>query len=425
MVSRQELYELVWSTPMTKVAEQFEVSNSYMARVCTALNVPRPGRGHWAKLAVGEAPRRLPLPEPRPGDQLSWEPGGELSPVAKFLSRQEDEPLLGSRSQSRAHWLVNSARQHFDACRPGKEGDYLKPYKKLLVDVTSSKACLEKAFGFASVLFNALEAAGHRVVLAQRMHRIEIDEKEVQSRHPTHRYPSLWTPREPTVVFIGEVPIGLAIIEMSEEVLMRYVNGEYIRDAEYKPPRTSRYSADRTWTTTSALPSGRLRLIAYCPSWRVSWSTQWQETAKSPLQNSIGVIVKGLQGSANDLAEKMAEAERIAEAKHQEQLAAIERHKREEDRRKIEQSVKDSRDHIEQIIQQWANIKGIEQFLTGVEQQAATLPPDERRAVLQRLEMASEFLGSRDPMKYFMEWKTPTERYESPYASRSDSRGNE
>lgn len=74
MVSRQELYELVWSTPMTKVAEQFEVSNSYMARVCTALNVLRPGRGYWAKLAVGEAPRRLPLPEPRPGDNFRGNP---------------------------------------------------------------------------------------------------------------------------------------------------------------------------------------------------------------------------------------------------------------------------------------------------------------------------------------------------------------
>ena len=41
MVSREELYELVWSVPMIKVAEKFSVSGSYMARVllgseCTA-----------------------------------------------------------------------------------------------------------------------------------------------------------------------------------------------------------------------------------------------------------------------------------------------------------------------------------------------------------------------------------------------------
>lgn len=57
VVSREELYELVWSVPMVRVAEQFKVSGSYMARVCSALHVPRPERGYWAKLAVGKAPK--------------------------------------------------------------------------------------------------------------------------------------------------------------------------------------------------------------------------------------------------------------------------------------------------------------------------------------------------------------------------------
>jgi len=35
VVSREELYELVWSAPMIKVAEKFKVSGSYMARICT------------------------------------------------------------------------------------------------------------------------------------------------------------------------------------------------------------------------------------------------------------------------------------------------------------------------------------------------------------------------------------------------------
>lgn len=33
LVSRERLYELVWSMPMTKVAERFSVSGSHMARV--------------------------------------------------------------------------------------------------------------------------------------------------------------------------------------------------------------------------------------------------------------------------------------------------------------------------------------------------------------------------------------------------------
>lgn len=35
VITREELYELVWSAPMIKVAEKFDVSGSYLARVAT------------------------------------------------------------------------------------------------------------------------------------------------------------------------------------------------------------------------------------------------------------------------------------------------------------------------------------------------------------------------------------------------------
>ncbi len=44
MTTREDLYDLVWSKPMTTVAEQYGVSGSYMARVCAVLRVPRPER---------------------------------------------------------------------------------------------------------------------------------------------------------------------------------------------------------------------------------------------------------------------------------------------------------------------------------------------------------------------------------------------
>jgi|GEM_PF-5215271 len=52
-VSREALYEMVWSEPMLRVVARFGVSPCYMTRVCTLVNVPRPERGYWAKLAVG------------------------------------------------------------------------------------------------------------------------------------------------------------------------------------------------------------------------------------------------------------------------------------------------------------------------------------------------------------------------------------
>lgn len=66
-IAREELYEFVWAMPMIKVAGKFQVSGSYLARICTALQVPRPERGYWAKLAVGKASEAPPLMSPRGG----------------------------------------------------------------------------------------------------------------------------------------------------------------------------------------------------------------------------------------------------------------------------------------------------------------------------------------------------------------------
>lgn len=198
MVSRDELYRLVWSKPMIKIAEQFEVSGSYLARVCTLLNVPRPARGYWAKLAVGKAPSQIPLPIPRPGDPLHWSKEGEVvtSPKPKAPQRRQREKKVRI-PRNQIHGLVRGARVHFESGRAVEEGAYLKPYKKLLVDVTASKACLEKALNLANDLFNALECVGHRVVLAPadaHFGRTQIEEREVATKSRNHwEYSNLWS----------------------------------------------------------------------------------------------------------------------------------------------------------------------------------------------------------------------------------------
>lgn len=427
VISREELHQLVWSKPMTKVSEQFGVSGSYMARVCAILNVPRPGRGYWAKLAVGKAPPLEPLPEARPGDQLGWSKEGGLRRPAKPRPPRQRRPDVPVRIPKKGtHELIRGAREHFERSRPIEEGAYLKPYKKLLVDITASKAGLDKALDFANDLFNAFESVGHRAVIApssEQLGRATIDEREVctKQRNPYyHRTP--WSPYRPTVVYVGSVAIGLAIVEMSEEVLLRYVRGRYIRETDYIPPRRSRHYVDHTWTTTQELPSGRLRLVAYSPYHRVDWSADWQETTKTSLRSAVRSIVKSIEDAAVDLVTKLEEADRKAEIEWQERLAAEEKRRRKEDRRYIEQSIRDSREHLGQVIQQWSNVMSVESFLAGIEQRAAELPESDRAPVLERLKLAREFLGTQDPLDFFLSWKTPTERYQPKYeATDSDA----
>lgn len=168
VITREELYELVWSTPMIKVAEKFEVSGSYLARVCTELGVPRPERGYSPKLAVGKAPQRPALPEPLPGDPVVWSRTDELPAPAMPKPRPAPSPRVPglARPVPGTHGLIRGAKEHFLVSRKIEDAEHLKPYKRLLVDITVARSGLGKALGFASDLINALESAGHRVVIA-------------------------------------------------------------------------------------------------------------------------------------------------------------------------------------------------------------------------------------------------------------------
>jgi hypothetical protein len=61
-VYRQALYEQVWSTPMTKLAEKYRISDVGFAKICKKLKVPYPGRGYWRKKETGKAVKQPPLP---------------------------------------------------------------------------------------------------------------------------------------------------------------------------------------------------------------------------------------------------------------------------------------------------------------------------------------------------------------------------
>ena len=62
-LDRKELYELVWSAPMSTLADQYAISDVGLAKICRSLNVPHPGRGYWTKLRYGKPIRRPPLPD--------------------------------------------------------------------------------------------------------------------------------------------------------------------------------------------------------------------------------------------------------------------------------------------------------------------------------------------------------------------------
>ena len=51
---REKLFDEVWSTPVTKLAKGYGLSDVGLRKICLALDVPLPPRGYWQKLAAGK-----------------------------------------------------------------------------------------------------------------------------------------------------------------------------------------------------------------------------------------------------------------------------------------------------------------------------------------------------------------------------------
>lgn len=431
-LSREELYELVWKEPMLRVGEQLGVSSSYMARVCTELRVPRPPRGYWAKLEFGKAPARPALPAARPGDITEWSPGdfigtSERSAATKpAIKPKEDGAAVPSdpqparsgqrqrparvASSSSCHPLLADIKPHFKKTRESRTG-ILRPYKRLMPDLLVSEPCIDAGIAAADALFRALTKRGHRVTIAPHgghFRREEVDLREVPRKN--HYMETAWTPERPTVVFIGEVAIGLTIYEMTEATEVMYVGGKYVPVATLSVEQRRKMTRPHYWTSTEDKPSGRFRVQAYSSAWRVEWVKQWSEAKKGQLSSLVAGIVQELEAAGPVLGARIEAADAKAEEEHR-QWQEKERLRREaEERARQEKLRQESRQELLAAIASWGEVQRIGAYFAEVERAAEHLDDGSRQQLLERLSRAKALVGDVDPLAALTRWRSPDER---------------
>src|SRR6478736_2776332 len=61
-ITREELYEALWKTPMSKLATNWGVPIHAIIKAAAEMNVPRPESGHWQLVKLGWKVEQDPLP---------------------------------------------------------------------------------------------------------------------------------------------------------------------------------------------------------------------------------------------------------------------------------------------------------------------------------------------------------------------------
>ena len=61
ILSRQQLYDLVWSCPRKQLSKQIGISDVAITKACKKASIIVPDRGYWAKLQFGKNISKIPL----------------------------------------------------------------------------------------------------------------------------------------------------------------------------------------------------------------------------------------------------------------------------------------------------------------------------------------------------------------------------
>jgi hypothetical protein len=61
-IKRRDLFDLVWSRPMTVLAAELDTNDYHLRSLCRRLGLPVPVGGHWMKAEAGKAPPKPPFP---------------------------------------------------------------------------------------------------------------------------------------------------------------------------------------------------------------------------------------------------------------------------------------------------------------------------------------------------------------------------
>ena len=171
-LTREELYERVWSTPTTKLAKKFGMSDVALGKICKKLDIPKPYPGYWQQLAAGRRVHKEPLPPIKQGvPSVTYiyphQPAAPFQPEnPEVLARIEREgqpanSIAVAETLRGAHPLVRRTRQVLEKGKPDDYGMLGWSLNQRCVNLRVSKTALHRALRIMDALLKALEARGY------------------------------------------------------------------------------------------------------------------------------------------------------------------------------------------------------------------------------------------------------------------------
>lgn len=171
--TRKELYDLVWSEPISKLAKRFGLSDVGLGKICRRAGIPLPGRGYWAKYKPGRKTRTKSLPPAKagisetiiisPSEARAAVPKVELPPDVQRRIKKVNAPsrkIVVRKTLSNPHPIVGA---WIGAGREEQMRNSRFPHLNLSALKRESAEMRNRRYCILSALFKGLDKHGFSV----------------------------------------------------------------------------------------------------------------------------------------------------------------------------------------------------------------------------------------------------------------------
>jgi hypothetical protein len=332
-LSREDLYELAWSKPISDLAQDFGISDVGLAKRCRRLGIPIPGRGYWARVDAGQTPYRPKLPK----REAQWHDATALKLAPSVGAyRGALAPAVdgeGGSANPEGKETVAARIAALTIVRGASIVDALPPIKRTamrlkhplrsqlvfgrgeragsLIEMQVTGDALERALLLADTLLRAAQTLGW---VFEDPVREEIDVSNSQESSRQQRQATETAKSDP------EPRIGRLVVE-GEEVALRIE--ERFRDEKHEPTASELAREKREYGFRAprkiAVATGALRVVRL-DTYRTYGSPDrcsWYDRKGTRVEEQIKDILLGFYQLALSIKERRAKDEREAR-EHQE-----------------------------------------------------------------------------------------------------------
>lgn len=376
-LTREELYNKAWTTPIHKLSKEFGLSDVGLAKVCRRHQIPIPGRGYWARLQAGQSPKRTPLPAPADVRLTTIEIfPSEPRPVARDADTEglPIPTILVAENRPLTHPLALRIDKFILRTKMDERGLVL-PRRGKVPPIRVSLEALPRSLRILDALLAAMGEVNY-----------------------TLKWPSPYD--KPLIVQVLDEELPFSISEVVEHSEHKPTREEIIRqklESWWRPPK---------WDYK---PTGRLKLTIDCSDY-LGVRRAWSDGKKRRVEDCLGHFMVALV-----LVSKALKRQREESAERERRWAEERKREAEEAARKTEYERKAK--VIDKFAGSWRHSKLLRDFARelSAEAERAEVPADQKQDLCALADWTLRHAEAVDPLRclswVIREFKHPSREY--------------